>query len=90
MLSIQFVLHENGVAGIKALGDCCGIIKPQDVLYESVNFFGRVVAEVKLGHKIMSIPTENGRIVASVNEHNQIMTVLCSDEILRTLATKYR
>lgn len=89
MQSIQLELSDADGADILVLAEQLGLMKPQDVLYESIDFFRRIIAEVKLGRMIMSIPTENGRIVASVDEHNQIMTTLGSQSMLDSLAAKY-
>ena len=89
MLSIQIELSDAEGEDILVLANQVGLAKPQNLLYESLDFFRRIVAEIKLGRTIVSIPTEDGRIVASVAEDGKIMTLLASQEMLASLPAKY-
>lgn len=88
-IKIQIDLSAEYAPGFYELLEKSGTKQPQNLFEESIACLRRCVDEVAQGRKIASIPTENGRIIASLDENNVIVNVLYTQETLEAIAAKY-
>ncbi len=86
---IDVDLKEEYAPKFYALCEALGVKRPQHLFEESFHLFTRCIAEVQQGRRIASIQTDGGKIIASIDENDEIANVLLTRQMLEDISAKY-